>query len=283
MATIKLRESGWWQAVIRRKGYPSQSQTFEKKIDAEAWARALESEMDRGFFVSRTESERTTFEQVASRYEKEILPGKRGKAQDSYRLATLVEHFGQYSLAAITSSMIADFRDQRLKALAPQTVVHDLNLISRVLKTAVMDWGIALPAGIPTAMVRKPSINNERSRRLVGDEEDRLLAAIESPGPGRKGNIWIKPIVLLAIETAARQSELLSLDWGDVDIDRRFVRLRGADGRETKNTEQFRDVPLSTKAAHVLSALAPRKNGKLVPLRRGPVFQTTASAIKQSW
>jgi hypothetical protein len=95
-------------------------------------------------------------------------------------------------LAAITSSMLAAFRDKRLKTLSPQTVVPDLNLLSRIFRAATIDWGISLPTGIPTATVRKPSINNERSRRLIGDEEVRLLAAIDNPGPspGKKRHIW---------------------------------------------------------------------------------------------
>jgi hypothetical protein len=39
------------QAKIRRKGFPAQSQTFEKKADAEAWARDIENKMDRGKLI----------------------------------------------------------------------------------------------------------------------------------------------------------------------------------------------------------------------------------------
>lgn len=284
MATFEQRESGWWQAKIRRRGYPAQSQTFKKKAEAEEWARSIENEIDRGIFVSRSEGERTTFSDAADRYTREVLPEKRGKIQDSYRLKVLVEEFGRYSLAAITSSMLATFRDKRLKTLSPQSVVHDLNLLSRVFRAATIDWGIALPGGIPTATVRKPSINNERTRRLVRDEEARLMAAIDDlvRNPSTKRNIWTGPVVRFAIETAARQSEILSLEWKDVDLDRRVVRLRGIGGRSTKNDDAYRDVPLSTAAVSILECLK-KRDGKAVKLLRGKVFGTTASAIKQSW
>ena len=284
MATFEQRESGWWQAKVRRKGYPSQSRTFGKKADAEAWARSVENEIDRGVFVSKNEAERTTFADAADRYRREILPSKRGSKQDGYRLNALTDEFGGYSLAAITSSMLAAFRDKRLKLLSPQSVVHDLNLLSRIFRTATIDWGIALPAGVPTASVRKPSINNERSRRLVGDEEVRLLAAIDDPGPspGKKRNIWTGPVVRFAIETAARQSEILSLDWKDVDLERRVARLRGIGGRATKNEDPYRAVPLSSTAVAILEELKSR-DGNIVKLPRGKVFATTALAIKQSW
>jgi len=285
MATFEQRESGWWQAKVRRKGYPTQSRTFEKKADAEAWARSVENEIDRGIFVSKNEAERTTFADAADRYRREILPSKRGSKQDGYRLNVLVEEFGGYSLAAITSSMLAAFRDKRLKTLSAQSVVHDLNLLSRIFRAATIDWGISLPTGIPTATVRKPGINNERTRRLVGDEEVRLLAAIDNPGPspGKKRNLWTGPVVRFAIETAARQSEILSLDWKDVDLERRVARLRGEGGRATKNEDTYRDVPLSSAAVALLEGLKGAGKGKVARLQRGPVFATTASAIKQSW
>ena len=59
MATIRNRGEYQWEAQIRRKGYPAQRKTFETKSDALAWARMIESEIDRGIFVSRVEAERT--------------------------------------------------------------------------------------------------------------------------------------------------------------------------------------------------------------------------------
>jgi integrase len=270
MATLKQRTSGWWQAVIRRKGQPLQSKTFAKKIDAEAWARDVENKMDRSVFVDRSLAESTTFTDAASRYVKEVLPSKRSGDRDKYRLKSLTEEFGQYSLATITPSMISTFRDKRLAlGLSAQSVVHDINMLSRIFKTAVLDWGIPL-ASVPTSLVRKPAVSNARTRRLFADEEIRLLAAIDMGE-----NQWVRPIVILAIETAARQSELLSMTWKDVDLKKRIARLRGADGRELKNKDTFRDVPLSSRAVKVLDALP--------KTLRGPVFPVTAEAFKQSW
>lgn len=284
---VRKLPSGRVQAIVRRAGQPIQSKTFKSKVGAEEWLRSIGNEMDRGIFVSRAESERTTFKTAAERYIREVLPDKRGREQDEYRVKRLIEEFGAYSLAGITSSMIAAFRDHRLKYLAPQSVVHDLNMLNRIFRTATMDWGIALPAGIPTASVRKPSVNNERTRRLVGDEERRLFAAIDDPGPspGKRRNVWIGPVVQFALETAARQSEILSLDWKDVDLrpDHWVARLRGTGGRATKNDDTYRDVPLSEAAVATLEGLQKGEEGKVVQRRRGKVFATTASAIKQSW
>ncbi|MBK7013998.1 MAG: site-specific integrase [Sulfuritalea sp.] len=272
MATIRQRTSGYWQAIVRRKGAPDQSKTFRKKKDAEAWAATIESEIARGVFVSRDEAEKTTFAKVAERFEEEVLPNKRSGDRDVYRLRQVVEHFGKHTLAAITSSMIAAYRDDRLKTLSPQSVVHEINLLSRIFKACTMDWGINLPMGIPTAQVRKPKVANARERRLESDEEQRIFAAIER---GSRHSS-LRSVIEFALETGARQSEITSLVWRDVDTEKRVARIRGIDGRETKNRDTFRDVPLSTKAIAVL-------NGITRPKKGGLVFQTSASSIKQAW
>ena len=53
-----------WQALVRRRGHPQQTQTFDTKVKAQAWASVLESEMARGVFVSRAEAEGTTLAAV---------------------------------------------------------------------------------------------------------------------------------------------------------------------------------------------------------------------------
>lgn len=86
MANFTRRESGKWQAKVRREGWPSQSKTFDTKAAAEAWARSVEREMDTDSFISRNDAERTTFLEAAERYRTDVLPSKRGKEQDGYVL-----------------------------------------------------------------------------------------------------------------------------------------------------------------------------------------------------
>lgn len=270
MANLTLRESGKWQAKIRRKGWPDQSKTFQTREAAQQWARATEREMDIGAFINRNDAEKTTFADAANRYITEVLPGKRSGDRDLYKINRLIERFGPFSLASISAAMLSAYRDERLKVVAPQTVVHELNMVSRIYKACAMDWGIALPQGIPTTLVRKPQVNNKRDRRLEHGEWDRLklsLADCSSPYP--------LAAVEFAIETAARQSEIASLVWQEVDLHRQTARLRGVNGGKTKNGDPYRDIPLSRRAVAVLSEL-PRSI-------KGKVFATSQNALKLSW
>lgn len=269
MAVITQRSNGAWQARIRRQGWPAQSKAFPRKGDAEAWARAVEREMDVGAFIQRDDAERTTFQDAADMYIREVLPRLRAQVQPRYMLARLCEHFGRYSLASISPAMLAEYRDARLKAVSAQTVVHELGLITRVLKACQLDWGIALPQGIPTQAIRRPKVSNARERRLEGMEEALLVEVLA-------GKAYPLAAVILAIETAARQSELASLRWADVDLARRVARLRGPDGGVTKGGDDYRDVPLSSRALKTLESL-PRK------LKDPRVLPISQNALRLSW
>ncbi len=62
MATIREKGLSQWQAQIRRKGWPYQNATFCTKKEAQAWARSIKSDMDRG--VSST-SRRVAVQRLA--------------------------------------------------------------------------------------------------------------------------------------------------------------------------------------------------------------------------
>ena len=276
MARIVKRDNGNWQARVEPLGYPPQSKTFQTKVAATAWARAIEREMDTGSFINRDDAERTTFGAAAARYDREVLPQKRGAAQDRQRLARLVEHFGKYSLAAISSSKIAEYRDDRLKAVGAQTVVHELGLISRIFKTCATDWKIALPHGSPTDLVRKPKIDNARERRLEEGEEALLLAALRDCRTP-----WPAAAFVLAVETAGRQGELLSLQWKEVDLKRRTARLRGIGGGPTKSGDAYRDIPLSSAAVALLESLPRNLRGKVLPLSKNALQLSYERAVQR--
>jgi len=56
-----------WQVAIRKKGFPAQYKTFRTRKEADAWATVAESEMLRGVWRDRSESESTTQTDIATR------------------------------------------------------------------------------------------------------------------------------------------------------------------------------------------------------------------------
>jgi hypothetical protein len=60
MASIRQKGPYQWHVQVRRKGWPHQTATIRTRKDAEAWARKIESEMDRGQFVDQSTGRQTT-------------------------------------------------------------------------------------------------------------------------------------------------------------------------------------------------------------------------------
>lgn len=264
MASIRKRGPYQYQAEVRRKGYPPQRRTFETKAGAEVWARDTETQMDKGTWEDRTEAEQTTLEEALERYLREVTPTKKSAEQETYRIRQLQRgELAQRPLARVRGVDIAGFRDARLKDVAPSTVRLDLALLSNLFTIARREWSIA-GIGNPVSDVRFPSPHKGRDRRLVPGEEERILRAAE-----RSDKPWIKPLIQLALETAMRRGELLSLTWSRLDLENRVAHLP-----ETKNGEA-RSVPLSEKATQILRSLPRSLDNRVIPL--------SANAARIAW
>ncbi len=264
MATFRKRGPYQWQAQVRKKGQSLQTKTFETRALAEQWARAIEVEMDKGVFVSRAEAESTTLKELLERYLDEITPLKKGAASETNRLRALMRlPLARRFIASIRGVDIARFRDERLRKVTPSTVKRDLVLLGHAFEVAHKEWGIYVHN--PVRDIKLPPENRPRDRRLQAGEEARLLDACREAR-----NPWLLPIVLLALETAMRQGELIRLCWEHIDLNRRTAHLP-----DTKNGES-RTVPLSTTAVRVLRALPRSLHGQAFP-------GITTEAIKRAY
>ena len=273
MASFRKR-SGRWQARISRKGHPDLTKTFVIKEDALKWARALEREIDTGSFMPQQCSTTQTLAQLIDRYRQEVVPTLRGADTELVRLRTIERRLGHVQITAINTAAVAAYRDQRLKEASPSACLRELQSLSAMLGLAQREW--QLIATNPVQSIRKPSPNKARERRLSATEEARLMAALtpaERLANGQWGagirNIWLKPLVMLALETAMRRGELLSLRWENVNMTKRTAFLP-----ITKNGTS-REVPLSTRAVQILEGLPRSIDGLVFPL--------TPEAVKQAW
>ncbi|MCX8146140.1 MAG: hypothetical protein N3C59_07375, partial [Azovibrio sp.] len=122
MASIVAR-NGRWQARIRRHGI-ALSETFGTKSDAEAWARRMESEIERGVWRDSSEAERTTLNEALQRYEREKTAAKRSIVKEQSVIRILREEsIAKLTLARIRSADCAAMVARWKKSgLAPATI-----------------------------------------------------------------------------------------------------------------------------------------------------------------
>ena len=189
-----------------------------------------------------------TVSAALDRYIKEVVPTKKESSQrrDIGRAEFLKSKLGRYSLAALNSEIIADFRDERLgEGKANNTVRLELAVLSHMYTIAIKEWGLGIIAN-PVLNIRKPSPGRGRNRRLNSDEELRLLEACDV-----HSNPYLGWIVRLALYTAMRKSEVTSLTRAQINLSKRTILLP-----DSKNNS-VRTVPLTDKAYKTIkSALA---------------------------
>ncbi|MFB9158863.1 site-specific integrase [Chromobacterium violaceum] len=245
MASITVRGPHQYQAQVRRKGYPTQTRTFESKTEAKAWAAVMESEMARGVFIDRSEAERTTLGDALQRYAQEVTPLKKSAGNELSLIRRWQKHpLALRSLASLYGVDFAAYRDARLKVVSDNTVRLELALISHVFTIAQKEWNI--PVSNPIESIRKPKVPEGRDRRLIDDEEERLLKAVADC---QSENDGLRIATVLAIETGMRAGEIVDLTWRQIDFNQHIIMLS-----HTKNGTA-RVVPLTHAAEDMLKAL----------------------------
>ncbi|WP_290478766.1 tyrosine-type recombinase/integrase [Hyphomonas sp. UBA1923] len=283
MAWIKERTTKdgktHYKVVIRLKGYPTQTATFERKVDARTWATQTEAALRENRYFKTVEEKRRTFGELVDQYLSKVAPFRHKKPTAARAIKCHLTWWklklGPYILADITPSRIAALRDELLttpttdsngkelrdtdgnarRAKSPATVNRYLASLSVMYTHAVNEWGWVNDN--PVRKVRRPSEPRGRVRFLSDDERQRLLTACrESP------NKLLYPLVIVTLSTGARRGEMLNLRWPEVDLKRNVIRLH-----ETKNDER-RSIPIVSLAHKVLTQLrasAPNSTGYVFP------------------
>ncbi len=240
MATITKTPSATWRAMIRKRGWPKVSKTFRTKRDAEDWARRTEDEMARGVYIDRAGAERLLLKTALDRYLADVSATKKAStaSAERHKAKALRANLGNYSLAAISADLVAEYRDNRLaEGKSASTVRLELSLLSHLFTIAIKEWRLGLTYN-PVANIRKPAPTPGRDRRLTTEEEKKLLAACDGHSNPMLG--WI---VRIALHTGMRAGEIKTLRRSQVNLAKRTVHLT-----ETKNGSA-RTVPLTRAAA----------------------------------
>lgn len=267
MASIKQYRGKTWRAIVRRKGFPSESKTFTHKKDAEAWAASIEARMGVSKFdeLQLKQSRTTTVKSLFDRYIKEVVPTMKGRNEKNI-LERIVREakFMPMLLDRLRSDDIRDWRDDRVKDIKPASVHREMNSMSAVFTHAMKEWGAPLEANPCHAVSRFKNADNRRKFRWSQADVDAFLKAAgwaEDKKP-TKGREYVGWALLLALETAMREGEICMPKVADFHEAERYLHLA-----DTKNGDA-RNVPLSKKAIGYLKTLCEGKKAedKIVPL-----------------
>lgn len=270
MPTIQKRSrqdgTTGYRVLVRIEGHEVLTKTFARLTDAREWGRTMEHRIKVEGAVSSA-AQRTTLADALDRYAREVTPQKKGKRAELVRIKVWKRHkiAARFLSRLQDGAAFAEHRDaRRAEGVAENTIRLELALIGHLFHVARTEWGMTGLAN-PIRSIKLPKGSTERTRRLEGDEEQQLLAALALQGPLHA------PLSALAIESAARQGELLGLTWAAVDLPGATMRFADTKGGVP------RTVPLSPRAIELLKAL-PRSIDA-----DAPVFPIPADEVQRAF
>lgn len=224
------------------------------------WVTQTEAAIREGRHFKGQEAHRKTLAELIDRYFLSEMPKRQPAEQQKIKnaLGWWRNELGHLLLQDLSPSTLAQARDKLLnlpsernktaknrtetKNKGPATVTRYMALLSQAFTIAVQEWEWL--DDNPMRKVKKPSLPQPRARFLSDTERTRLLDACKA-SPCH----LLYPIVVVALSTGARYTEVMHLCWDQIDLKRGVARLE-----KTKNKER-RTLPLTHHALSVIKDL----------------------------
>ncbi|MDP6527748.1 MAG: site-specific integrase [Candidatus Pacebacteria bacterium] len=170
---------------------------------------------------------------------------KWAERQRSYKdkkrcIRQLVEIFGNHDVNDLNTREIEQWQSRRLKYNKPSTVNRFLATLKHMVNKGTQ-WGMASDSALKQIRnVKLLPENNRRLRFLSIEECQRLIECCHKD---------LKPIVVVALNTGMRRSEIFNLKWEQVDLRHGFILLD-----VTKNGER-REIPINTTLEYLFKEM----------------------------
>ncbi len=248
----------YWVTWYNEKGERQRKSTRTKDKRA---AEALVGKWEHERFMAEQHGKipDSLFRDALLRYAKEKKRKNANGYEDStrYRLQAFLNRFGDLYLSEISTRLIHEYADERFDAVAEATVQKELSILKAILNKAKEEEYLEKMPNFP-----KLEAIVGRCRWLTREEEAKLLSVSAE---------HLVPIIIVALDSGGRRSELLRLDWQDVDFENEVLTFRN-----TKNGED-RTIRMTDRVFSTLFGLDPRARGAVFTYQGKPIKRFKAS------
>ena len=221
----------------------------------ERWSSELRHQVDTGGVVKKTEIEPAAetavyFSELAERY----LSYTNGRLKSHERLKsfikTLMKYFKNIRLDNFSIMAIENMQSDIIKKGLSIAYANRLVAVLKRMLAKALDW----------EMLTEETLKKVRKVKLLKGEIKRLRYLSEEEAEKLVFNceLYLKPIVICALNTGMRKSEIFGLTWDRVDFRNRIILLD-----KTKNGER-REIPINNTLFQALSGIVKRLNCKYV-------------------
>ncbi len=241
MAVMQKGKNGKWycEFMIDGKRYSKACKGATSKKDALIYETELKSAVMHGNLNLVKKKCTIKLSEMISKYLDYSKTNKASFAHDKTYSKYWIAYFGNKLLSEIKSIDIEGYKTFRLgKEIKASTINRETNSLSKMFSIAKKNGYIE---NNPCTDVEKLRVKNHKIRFLSKEEEKRLFEAI--------GEHWIKPVIIMALQTGMRKGEILNLKWSCLDFKEKYV-----DVLETKSGKP-RKIPMSDKLYNALKEL----------------------------
>ena len=210
------------------------SRGFTRELAREA-LKAREGEIAQGRFNLEKAKKPHPIAELLQRYHKHAESYKASYSRERYALEGFAKYFAGRYLSDITTWGVEKWKRDREKQVQRSTVNRELTVLKHMFKMGVK-WGL-MPSN-PAASVSPFPVQEGRFRYLSEDEIPALLEACEK----QVTSPWLYPLVVLALNTGARQGELLNLRYEDIDLEKGLLYFGKTKNRKLKTVPMNKTV-----------------------------------------
>lgn len=286
MASLQ-KKNGKWYIVYYVNGKQKWANT-KQIYKANALKILQEFESEQGFKKFGLNKKKISLEQFVGEY---FLPHcEATKAPNTYKACVLSvkyfkEFFGNILLSDIDYSLIEDYKVWRKKTgVTNRSINRELMCLRPLLRQARDRSYIAEN---PMEQVKSLREDKKIPKFLTREE---IIKLLDNASP------YLRPLVILAINTGLRHGELLNLRWEDVDWDRGTVKIAISSNYKPKNRKE-RIMGLNEEAYKVLrflhdywihpsrNLIYPRESSQMdyiICNRKGKPFKSLKTALKNA-
>ncbi len=253
MATLRQKKNKYF-VDYRLNGKRIRKFVGPSKKIADLYLKDIEVKIAKGEFGFETKDK-----DLRKLFEDYLSYSKTNHSPNTYkRYRAIIDNFTRFledypfitKISHIGPKTFEDYKRFRIdEEMENKTINIELQTLRAMFNMAKV-WGYTKEN--PTDGVKKMKITNCITPRFLSDEECKKLLD--------NCNEWEYPIFYAFLNTGMRKSELMNLEWADIDLDRRKIKIQTKDSWSPKTDE--REIPINEGLYDVLKQL--KKKGSFV-------------------
>lgn len=245
--SLRKRPNGTWEARFVVGKDPATGKTIRKSVyaktqrEARLKMRQAVAEVDRGeYFEPANYTVGRWLDTWATDFNRDVRESTINRYREIIRIH-LKPEFGAVALSAITTIQIQKLMNRLSETLAPNTVHAIFGVMNKAMVKAQQLGYIRLNPCLGCELPRA-------ERRKLDPLIDETLQAFLKQIKGSRMEIYY----LIDLFTGVRESELLGLQWGDIDWDSQIIAIQ-RQLRQNRETKEWMFFPTKSGKVRLIS------------------------------